>query len=161
MYVWQERRERQGSETNIMSNDRIINTSFWAKTVLSKQNSKNNTHFPFELRGQIYLVTFDLRRNNILVSAHLHGARRLVPQDCTHEQSAQTHTCRESQNIRIFAQLLIQNKTSTLFLSSSLTRRIMSDSEDFSEDEGGKQKFQPTLRYLSFDGDQTFLNKAL
>ena len=160
MYVWQERRERQGSETNIMSNDRMINTSFWAKTVLSKQNSKNNTHFPFELRGQIYLVTFDLRRNNILVSAHLHGARRLVPQDCTHEQSAQTHTCGESQNIRIFAQL-IQNKTSTLFLSSSLTRRIMSDSEDFSEDEGGKQKFQPTLRYLSFDGDQTFLNKAL
>ena len=160
MYVWQERRERQGSETNIMSIDRMINTSFWAKTVLSKQNSKNNTHFPFELRGQIYLVTFDLRRNNILVSAHLHGARRLVPQDCTGEQSAQTHTCGESQNIRIFAQL-IQNKTSTLFLSSSLTRRIMSDSEDFSEDEGGKQKFQPTLRYLSFDGDQTFLNKAL
>ena len=143
-----------------MSNDRI-NTS---KIVLSKHNSNNNgthAHFPFELRGQIYLVTFDLRRNNILVSAHLHGARRLVPQDCTHEQSAQTHTCGESQNIRIFAQLLIQNKTSTLFLSSSLTRRIMSDSEDFSEDEGGKQKFQPTLRYLSFDGDQTFLNKAL
>ena len=143
-----------------MSNDRI-NTS---KIVLSKHNSNNNgthAHFPFELRGQIYLVTFDLRRNNILVSAHLHGARRLVPQDCTGEQSAQTHTCRESQNIRIFAQLLIQNKTSTLFLSSSLTRRIMSDSEDFSEDEGGKQKFQPTLRYLSFDGDQTFLNKAL
>ena len=103
-----------------MSNDRI-NTS---KIVLSKHNSNNNgthAHFPFELRGQIYLVTFDLRRNNILVSAHLHGARRLVPQDCTGEQSAQTHTCGESQNIRIFAEFLIQNKTTTLFLSSSLT----------------------------------------
>merc|ERR1712013_497079 len=55
------------------------------------------------------------------------------------------HTCGESQNIRIFAQFLIQNKTSPLFSSSSLTRKIMSDSEDFSEDEGGKQKFQPTL----------------
>ena len=98
-----------------MSNDRI-NTS---KIVLSKHNSNNNgthAHFPFELRGQIYLVTFDLRRNNILVSAHLHGARRLVPQDCTGEQSAQTHTCGESQNIRTFAQFLIQNKNIPIVL---------------------------------------------
>ena len=115
MYVWRERRERQGSETNIMSNDRIKTS----KIVLSEQNSNNMgipAHLPVELRGQIYYVKSDLRRNNILVSAHLHGARRLVPQDCTHEQSAQTHTCGESQNIRIFAQFLIQNKTSPIVL---------------------------------------------
>ena len=115
MYVWRERRERQGSETNIMSNDRIKTS----KIVLSEQNSNNMgipAHLPVELRGQIYYVKSDLRRNNILLSAHLHGARRLVPQDCTHEQSAQTHTCGESQNIRIFAQFLIQNKTSPIVL---------------------------------------------
>ena len=120
MYVWRERRERQDSETNIMSNDRIKTS----KIVLSEQNSNNMgipAHLPVELRGQIYYVKSDLRRNNILVSAHLHGARRPVPQDCTHEQSAQTYTCGESQNIRTFAQFLIQNKTSPLFLSSSLT----------------------------------------
>ena len=167
MYVWQERRERQDSETNIifMSNDRMIKTLFWAKTVLSKQNS-NNRHIPRLTLGVKHFMLSPICAETIFWWVRTY----MVPGGWSHKTVQANSLLRHTrvENLRISESLhsswfrLKHPHCSWaqvwLFLSSSLTTKIMSDSEDFSEDEGGKQKFQPTLRYLSFDGEQKKFN---